>query len=224
MHRNRDAIRILIADPHPIVRDSLRVLLEADKRYRVVGGAGDAAEVVRLTLQLKPHILLLDLETPYHPVLEALREIARWSGKVRVIVLATAIEKDQIFEALHLGARGILSKDSTTPLLHKSIRTVMAGQYWLGRECVSDVVRALCDLPRRANGETRGKTLELTPRELEIVTTIVAGYTNKEIAQKFSLSEQTVKHHLTNIFDKVGVSNRLELALFAVNHRFRGDG
>src|SRR5882724_8539176 len=102
--------------------------------------------------------------------------------------------------------------------LFKSIRTVMAGEYWLGRNCmgsVIDMMRALASAPKPA---PRQPVFGLTPRELEVVLTVASGYPNADIAQKFSISVRTVKHHLTNIFDKVGVSNRLELALFAVHH------
>lgn len=217
--KSPDAVRILIAEHHPLFRDGLRMLLEAEKSYRVVGGTGDAMEAVKLALQLKPDILLYDLALPYQLGFEALRELARSSAQVRVIIMAATVEKDQILEALHLGARGVLLKESTTQLLHKSIRTVMSGRYWLGRESVSDVVGALRSFQRAPERETGRKKFGLTPRELETVAAVVAGYTNRDIAKKFSLSEQTVKHHLTNIFDKLGVYSRLELAIFAVNHR-----
>jgi two-component system nitrate/nitrite response regulator NarL len=155
---------------------------------------------------------------PHVPGLEALAELAQAHAPVRTIVLTAAIERAQIVEALQLGARGIVLKESATQLLLKSIHSVMAGEYWVGRESVSDLVSTLRELMAPAAEEARKKTFGLTPRELEVISTIVAGYTNKDIAQKFSISEQTVKHHLTNIFDKLGVSNRLELALFAVNH------
>ena len=219
--KKTETIRILIADRHPIFRDGLRMLLESEKAYQVVGAAGDPANAIKMTLQLKPDVLLFDLAMPFHP---ALRELSRLSSHVRVIGLAGAIEKDQVLEALHLGARGVLLRDSATQLLFKSIRTVMAGQYWLGRESVAEMVEALRDLGPASEGESQRETFGLTPRELEIVGTIVAGYTNRDIAQRFSLSEQTVKHHLTNIFDKLGVYSRLELALFAVNHNLVGEG
>ena len=217
-NRRAQPIRILIADDHPIFRDGLRRLLEAEPDLKVVGEACDGAEAVKLVRQLRPDILLLDLAMPRHPGLEALRETSSGpSNSVRVILLTAAAEKNQIVEALQLGARGIVMKDSATQLLLKSIHTVMAGEYWVGRESVSNLVQYLRMLVQSSGEEARQKKFGLTPRELEIVSAVVAGYSNKEIAEYFKISEDTVKHHLSNIFDKLGVSTRLELALFAVN-------
>ena len=218
MPERTEPIRILIADDHPIVRDGLRRLLETEPDFQVVGQAADGREAVKLVREVQPDILLLDLSMPRLPGLEVLRELSDSASPVRTILLAAAIEKEQIVEALQMGARGVVLKESATQLLFKGIRTVMAGQFWVGREKVSDLVAALRGLVA-AGGDKPDKNFGLTRRELEIVSTIVAGYTNRDIAQKFSLSEDTVKHHLTHIFDKLGVSSRLELAMFAVNHR-----
>jgi DNA-binding NarL/FixJ family response regulator len=218
MDNKKPPIRILIADDHPIFRDGLRRLLEAEPGMKVIGEACDGAEAVKLARQLKPDILLLDLAMPRHPGLEALREISSGpSTTVRVILLTAAAEKNQIVEALQLGARGVVLKDSATQLLLKSIYTVMSGEYWVGRESVSNLVQYLRTLVQSSGEEARQKKFGLTPRELEIVSAVVTGYSNKEIAEYFKISEDTVKHHLSNIFDKLGVSTRLELALFAVN-------
>jgi two-component system nitrate/nitrite response regulator NarL len=219
MDKRTHSIRIVIADDHPIFRDGLRRLLESEPDLKVVGEACDGAEAVKLARQLKPEILLLDLAMPRHPGLEALREMSTGTGPnaVRVILLTAAAEKNQIVEALQLGARGVVLKDSATQLLLKSIHTVMAGEYWVGRESVSNLVQYLRTLVQSSGEEARQKKFGLTPRELEIVSAVVAGYSNKEIAEYFKISEDTVKHHLSNIFDKLGVSTRLELALFAVN-------
>ena len=219
MDNKKQQINIVIADDHPIFRDGLRRLLEAESNLKVIGEAQDGAEAVRLAHQLKPDILLLDLAMPRHPGLEALRELSTnaTSHPVRVILLTAAAEKAQIVEALQLGARGVVLKDSATQLLLKAIHTVMSGEYWVGRESVSNLVQYLRTLVQSSGEEARQRKFGLTPRELEIVSAVVAGYSNKEIAEYFKISEDTVKHHLSNVFDKLGVSTRLELALFAVN-------
>jgi len=216
-NRKPQTTRILIADDHPIFRDGLRRLLESEREFQVIGEACDGVEAVNMVRQLKPEILLLDLAMPRRPGLEALREMSTEASSVRVILLTAAAEKDQIVEALQLGARGVVLKDSATQILLKSIRAVMNGEYWVGRESVSNLVQYLRSMVEASSNEPRKKNYGLTPRELEVVSAVVAGYANKEIAQHFKISEDTVKHHLSNIFDKVGVSTRLELALFAVN-------
>jgi DNA-binding NarL/FixJ family response regulator len=150
-----------------------------------------------------------------------LRELSAAKIPVRTLLLTAAIDQGQIVQALRLGAYGVILKESTTQRLFDSIRCVMAGQYWVGRESVSDLVKALRSAggPPDGGAGLRTRDFGLTPREMEIVTLVVAGYSNPDIAQRCSISEQTVKHHVSNIFDKLGVSNRLELALFAVNHR-----
>jgi two-component system, NarL family, nitrate/nitrite response regulator NarL len=159
------------------------------------------------------------LAMPRYSGLDALRDLAESASPVRTIILTASIEKAQIAGALQLGARGVVLKDVTPELLFESIRSVIAGQYWMGRESVSDLVQVLRDLMPRPTARPGAKTFKLTAREQEVIETVVAGYTNKDMAQKFSISEQTVKHHLTNIFNKLGVSNRLELVLFAVHHQ-----
>ncbi len=215
---NPRPIRILIADDHTLFRDGLRKLLESEEDFEVAGEAADGEMLLAMARKTTADIILLDLAMPRQDGMEVLRELAKAQIPARTLLLTVSIEKAQVVQALKLGAYGVVLKESTTQRLIESIRCVMAGQYWVGRESVSDLVKALRSVSP-AEAKPRNRELGLTPRELEIVTLVVAGYSNPEIAQHCAISEQTVKHHISNIFDKFGVSNRLELALFAVNHR-----
>ena len=211
-------IRIVIADDHPIVRDGLCKLLEGEPGFEVVGRAADGNEALHLTLKRKPHVLLLDLAMPRMAGFDVLRELQQQKSTVRPIVLTAAIEHGRTLEALKLGARGIILKESATELLFKAIRYVMRGEFWIGREGVHSLIGALVE-QEKSPPPAPAPAFRITPRERDIVAAIVAGLSNKEIAQRYSLSEQTVKHHLSNVYDKLGVSTRLELALLAVEHR-----
>ena len=212
-------VKILIADDHELLRDAIRKLLEKQPDFAVVGAARSARELHESVDRLKPDVLLLDLNLNRESGLDIIRGYEGLSESVRVILLTSSIKSDQMIEALRLGARGVVKKDSASGLLYKSIRAVMAGEYWVDRMTVGELVRTLRVSPSPAKEAESGGDHGLTARELEILKTIVDGCTNKDIAVKFSISEQTVKHHLTNIFDKMGVSNRLELALVAMNRR-----
>jgi len=224
MNNETKQVRIVIADDHPILRDGLRRLLETEPDLRVTGEAGDGVEAVLLVRRQKPDIVLMDLAMPKRSGLDALRDLNQRPGHTRAIILAATVERAQVLEALQLGARGVVSKEAATQLLFKSIRTVMAGQYWVGRESVSDLIDAMRTVHAPENGQESSKSYGLTPREMQVVNMIVAGFSNREIARKLGVSEQTIKHHLTSSFDKLGVYNRLELALFAVDHRLVGEG
>ncbi|HEY6446926.1 MAG TPA: response regulator transcription factor [Acidobacteriaceae bacterium] len=216
-------IRILIADDHALFREGLRRLLEAEEGFEVVGEAADGEMLVALARRTHADIILLDLAMPKQDGMEVLSELAASDLSVRTLVLTASIDKSQIVQVLKRGAYGVILKESTTQRLFDSIRCVMAGQYWIGRESVSDLVKALRSVAP-SEGTPRTRSFGLTPRETEIVALVVAGYSNPDIAQRCSISEQTVKHHISNIFDKLGVSNRLELALFAVSHRLTDAG
>jgi DNA-binding NarL/FixJ family response regulator len=211
-------IRIVIADDHPIFRDGLTRLLEAEPSYRVVGEAGDGQETLRLVAELAPDLLLLDLSMPICGGIEVLKSLGPDRG-LRIVVLTAGAGDHEVIDALRWGAHGILLKEAATPMLYKCIRCVMGGQYWVGRDNVADLVQALRTInPRATSDKKKADKFGLTPRELQIVAAIAAGESNKEIAERLGVREHTVKHHLTSIFDKLGVFSRLELAVFAINH------
>jgi DNA-binding NarL/FixJ family response regulator len=212
-----DTIRVLIADDHPVVRVGLRNMLQADPAVQVVAEARDGMEALALARSLNPDILLLDLAMPNVAGMDALRELTADSLNTRTIVLTGLIDKRQVLEALQLGARGVVLKDAIIEHLTACIRAVMQGQYWLDGHPVQNLVQVLRDLSAQTAPPPR-RTYGLTARELEVVNLITEGCTNKDIAKTFGISEETVKRHLTNIFNKLGVGNRLELALFALNH------
>ncbi len=212
-------IKILLADDQELLRDAIRKLLEKQADFEVAGVARNGREILDLVSRTEPDVLLLDLSLNHESGLDILRSLEGLPHRVKVILLTAAIDDDQVVVALRLGARGVVMKDSASQLLYKSIRVVSSGEYWVERKSVAELVRALRAAPSHAQEAESAASNGLTRRELEILRTIVDGCTNKDIAQKFAISEQTVKHHLTNIFCKMGVSNRLELALIAMSRR-----
>jgi two-component system, NarL family, nitrate/nitrite response regulator NarL len=213
-------IQILIADEPSIYGEGLRALLETQADFKVVGIAPDEIAAIRMSKEQKPDVLLLNIKLGEMRVLDELQAL---NVAVRPLLLATAISGPDLMRALLLGARGVVLKNSPTQALYDGIRGVMVGHYWIGNEMGSSMTEALREYDRSVKGNPTNGAFGLTRRELDVISTVVAGYSNAEIAKKYGLSEQTVKHHLSSIFDKVGVFNRLELALFAVNHRLVHD-
>lgn len=207
---HRDQVSILIADDHAIVRDGLKRLLQEEPDFVVIAEAHDGHQTITRTRELRPSVLLLDVAMPGVDGIEVLRQLAATAIPTRIILLTAAISRSQIRTALELGARGVIMKTSAIDTLVKSIRCVLAGEFWVDRSTLVDMVR-----PEKAE---QPPLANLTPREMELVEEIACGSCNRDIAEKFAISEKTVKRHLVNIFDKLGVSSRLELAVFAMNH------
>jgi two-component system nitrate/nitrite response regulator NarL len=216
MPKAKPAIRILVADDHAIFRDGLRRLLEVADDVQIVGEASNGAECVKMLPKLKPDILLLDLRMPEKDGLAVLEEVNFESLPTRVIVLTAAEDDRDVVRAMRLGARGVVLKQSASDLLLKSIRKVHDGEIWLDNRMTAEVIDAF--KKSAESGQRREKPL-LSEREKEIVQLVAQGFRNREIGEKLFISEQTVKNHLHNIFDKLGVSDRLELALYAIHHR-----
>ena len=167
---------VLLADDHAIFRDGLRKMLESDEEMTIVGEAQNGTECIKLLAKLKPDILLLDLRMPDKDGLAVLEEVNFDTLPTRVIVLTAAEDDRDVVRAMRLGARGVVLKDSATQLLLKCIHTVMAGEYWVGRESVSNLVQYLRTLMQSTSDEARKRKFGLTPRELEIVSAVVAGW------------------------------------------------
>jgi DNA-binding NarL/FixJ family response regulator len=216
MPRERSSIKVLVADDHAVFRDGLRQLLESADDISVVGEASNGNQCVKMLDKFKPDILLLDLRMPEKDGLAVLTEVNFESLSTRVIVLTAAEDDRDVIRAMRLGARGVVLKQSASDLLLKSIRQVHEGEIWLDNRMTAEVIDAF---KRSAeSGQRREKPL-LSDREKEVVQLVSQGFRNREIGEKLFISEQTVKNHLHNIFDKLGVSDRLELALYAIHHK-----
>ncbi|HKV04779.1 MAG TPA: response regulator transcription factor [Candidatus Acidoferrales bacterium] len=216
MTKAKQAIRILVADDHAIFRDGLRKLLEVADDVQIVGEASNGVECTKMLTKFKPDILLLDLRMPEKDGLGVLEEVNFDTLPTRVIVLTAAEDDRDVVRAMRLGARGVVLKQSASDLLLKSIRKVYDGEIWLDNRMTAEVIDAF--KKSSESGQRREKPL-LSEREKEIVQLVAQGFRNREIGEKLFISEQTVKNHLHNIFDKLGVSDRLELALYAIHHR-----
>ncbi|NDQ55820.1 MAG: response regulator transcription factor [Acidipila sp.] len=216
MAKPKPTIRIVIADDHPIFRDGLRKLLDTEDDMQIVGEVSNGNECTVMIGKLKPDILLLDLRMPEKDGLTLLEEMNFDSLPTRVIVLTATEDDRDVVRAMRLGARGVVLKQSATDLLIKSIHKVYGGEIWLDKRMTAEVMKAFA---KSAEGGPRRDKPLLSDREKEIVQLVAQGFRNREIGEKLFISEQTVKNHLHNIFDKLGVSDRLELALYAIHHR-----
>jgi DNA-binding NarL/FixJ family response regulator len=212
----KQQVRIVVAGHHAHVRAGIRGLLTREPDFIIVGEAATAAEAVRITLDLKPDLLLLDVAIPSASGVKALRALSTVSD-LHVLLLTASIDTAEVLQALELGAKGVLLKDSAAALLMKSIRTVNKGEYWIGREIVGELIQRIVRRPAAPRQRAEPGAFRLTPREREIVAAVAEGCGNRDIASQFGISGETVKHHLTNIFDKTGTGTRLELALFALD-------
>lgn len=210
----RASLRQLLAAPAPTIGDVYGVDVGAG--FEVVGEAGSGEDTVRVVMSAQPDILLLDLSMPRMSGLEALRELTAAGSSARTLVLAGSIDRPHLLAAVHLGVRGLLLKNVTTELLFEAMMCVSAGQYWLEQTLVTDLLETLRPIIQASSAAGGQFSYGLTARERQIVAMVVGGASNKEIARSCSVSEQTVKHHLTRIFDKVGATSRVELAMLAL--------
>ncbi len=216
-------IRVLIADGQPIVLEGLRTVLGSKPSIQVIGEAVDGVETIDKTVHLDPDVLLLDIKMPRVDGLTVLRSIQTRAPRSKILFFASSEHKEEFVEAMKLGCSGVLLKDSPVHLIEKSIQKVFAGEIWLDSTTTAAVIRQFASPMEYSpaphnNGKHNRERAQLSQREREIIVLIAQGYKNKEIAEKMFITEQTVKNHLHNVFDKLGVSDRLELALYAIHN------
>ena len=239
MTHNSPSLPILLASDFPILRDSLKSHFDQVSGVEVVGCASNETEVVSLLQTLDPKLVVLDLNMEWQALCSLLDQI-HTSSSARSLVMSDSLDSSRVIEVLRHGAHGVVPRRTTQELLTKSIYTVLEGGFWVSRAMVADFVHIIREsgIAKRARiGEGEGAEagsgatvvqasgaseveiarLGLTRREVQIIGALVDGQTNKDIAATFGISEYTVKHHLTNIYDKLGVYNRVELVLFAIN-------
>jgi DNA-binding NarL/FixJ family response regulator len=204
--------RLLLIDDHPVIRKGLRAVLCDYPQYEVVGEAGSCAEALALAENERPDLALLDLDLGSTTSLDFLSELLAAGGGMQVLVLTGVRDSDLHRQALQLGAMGIVLKDHAAEILIEAIEKVCAGEVWLDRS----MLVALLGPTARGDGDPeRIKINMLTDREREIIRLLAEGLRNKQIGERLFISEITVRHHLTSIFNKLAVSDRVELLIYA---------
>jgi two-component system nitrate/nitrite response regulator NarL len=216
-------IRLLIADSYPVIRAGLRSILSSSGDVQVVGEAQDGPEAIEKTLELSPDVVITDLRMANSEGLSVLRTLHTRAPQAKVILFTASENKDDFIEAMKLGCCGILPKDAPPSMILKSIQKVQAGEIWLDSNTTAAVIRQFAapmdtGISQVTSNSKPRERAQLSQREREIIVLIAQGYKNKEIAEKMFITEQTVKNHLHNVFDKLGVSDRLELALYAIHN------
>ncbi|WCM60670.1 response regulator [Paenibacillus polymyxa] len=200
--------KILIVDDHWVVREGLKLVLETNDSYEVIGEAGEGATALKLIAELQPHVILLDLYMPQMSGLETMKALREKQNETPVIILTTYNEDDLMIKGLSLGAKGYLLKDTSRENLFRTIESALRGETLLQPEITARVFAATNK--REAEIESHERNLVLTDKERHILKSVAQGYKSKEIAFDMGISERTVKAHLTNIYNKLGVDSRSE--------------
>jgi two-component system response regulator DegU len=208
-------LRIVIVDDHTLFREGLRNMLQVEEDLEIVGDYESAEEIVELMWQLRPDLLLLDIKMPQGSGLDAVPAVLRISPNTQVLILTASDEKEDHLRAFKLGAKGVVLKDSARKTLMEAIRSVCRGEKWLDPRMAALLDRAHLGAE---DGSPSRNDAGLTDREMEIVRLVTQGCKNKEVGATLSISERTVKTHLTNIFQKLGVRDRVGLVMYALKH------
>lgn len=208
-------IKIFIADDHLMVRQGLKQLLELCKEIEVIGQAGDGSSAVKLILDLKPDVALIDINMPELNGIEVTKVLKEKKSQTKIIILTIHNEIEYLLKAVDEGADGYILKDSDFDILMEAIKTVNNNASYIQSSMAVQLAKRLSD-PEENNSNRYIN--DLTKREVEVLILITDGLLNKEIAQKLFISEKTVKNHVSNIFKKIGVSDRTQAAVFAIKH------
>ncbi len=212
----RTCLRQLLAVPASVVKECYGT--EVGAGFDVIGEASSGEETVACVERMKPDLLLLDLSMPRLSGLDALRELQRTAPETRTIILSGTIDKPQLLTAIQLGAQGLVPKACATEELFQAAVAVLAGQSWIAPSLTTSLMDVLRTRADATTSAPPAQPFGLTRRERDVLAFVVQGCGNKEIASRLAVSEETVKHHLTRMFDKVGAANRLELALAATRN------
>jgi len=204
---------ILLADDHHVVRQGLRVLLEAQPDFQLVGEAGDGLEAVQLTERLRPDVLIIDLVMPSLNGLEATRQVSQRSPHTRVVILSMHANEAYVLEALRNGAAGYVLKDSSAADLVHAVREVVAGRRYLSPPLSERAIEAYM---QKASDVTLDPYEMLTNREREVLHLAAEGYTNTEIADQLSISPRTAETHRANLMHKLGLRTHTDLIRYAL--------
>ena len=212
-------IKIMLVDDHAVLRMGLQMLIESQDGFKIVAEAGNRLDALEEAVKKQPDIILLDLDLGGVDGLELIPQLLASTQKSRIIIL-TGIRDTEIHErAVHLGARGVVLKDKADDSLLKAIEKVYQGELWLTRVMLG---RVFADLVHGERGQSSNpeadKIATLTEREREVIELVAEGLKNKEVANRLFISEATVRHHMTSIFDKLTVSSRLELVIYCYRH------
>jgi two-component system, NarL family, nitrate/nitrite response regulator NarL len=210
-------IRVLIIDDHQLVRTGLRMLIESQPEMKVVGKAGNRAEALALAASQKPNLVLLDIDLGTESGLDFLPDLRKTVPEARVLVLTGVTDLEIHRRAARLGASGLVLKEQAAEVLLKAMRKVSEGEVWLDRSMMSSLLNEMTQTDKKLDPDQE-KISALTARELEVIGLIAEGLKNKQIAERLFISETTVTHHLSSTFSKLGVSDRLELVIYAFAH------
>lgn len=214
----KSPIRILLVDDHAIVRDGLRMLIESQTGMKVVGQAANRKETLQLAASATPDLVLLDLDLGAENSLTFLSELREVAANTRILVLTGLKDPHAHRQAIRLGAMGVVLKEHAAGVLIKAIEKVHRGEVWVDRSTMGSLLQ---EMTRPESGELdpdKARVASLTNRELQVITLIAEGLKNKQIAERLFLSETTITHHLSSIFSKLDVSDRLELVIYSFRH------